>query len=130
MDRLSSYCIYTILHSDALLRQSAEGGRHSLTEHTVWKTGGQLWAEAERSGERMPIVFSGADVATGLFYWATIDDVKVNYPKRQTICSYSNLRDIRPPKQLSALQLKNGNRQLSDDYIRPYAICHTPSFLA
>jgi hypothetical protein len=130
VDRLSSYCIYTILHSDALRRQAAEGGPYSLTEHKPWKTGSELWAEAVRSGEQMPIVFSGADVATGLFYWATIDDVKVDREKRETTCSYSNLREINPPKPLSALRLKTGNRQLSDNYIRPYAICHTPSFLA
>lgn len=129
MRPLSSYCVYTILHSDELHRQAAEGGRHSLTERKVWKTGSQLWAEAERSGQRMPVVFSGADVDTGLFYWATIDDIVVNHENRQTICSYSDLREISPPRKLSQLQLREGNRQLSDDYIRPYAICKTPSFL-
>jgi hypothetical protein len=130
MDRLYSCCIYTILHSGELRRQAAEGGRHSLTERKVWKTGSHLWAEAKLSGEGMPVVFSGADVATGLFYWAVIDDITVDYEKRQTRCSYSNLREISPPMQLSALQLRSGHRQLSDDYIRPYAICQTPSFLA
>jgi hypothetical protein len=130
VDRLSTYCIYTILHSDELRRQVAVGGRHSLTERTAWKTGSHLWAEAERSGERIPIVFSGADRATGLFYWATIDDVTVEHENQQTTCSYSSLREISPPRPLSALRLRNGNRQLSDDYIRPYAICETPSFLA
>jgi hypothetical protein len=130
MDRLSRFCIYTLLHSDELRRQAAEGGRQSLTERKVWKTASQLWAEAERSGERMPVVFSGADVATGLFCWATIDDVTVDYEKRQTTCSYSNLREINPPQRLSALWLRNGNRKLPDSYIRPYAICQTPSFLA
>ena len=129
MDRLSSSCIYTMLHSDTLRRQAAEGSRGSLTEHKVWKTGSQLWVEAERSGEPMPIVFSAADVASGLFYWATIDDVRVNYEERQTTCCYPSLLEISPRRPLSALRLLNGNRQLSDDYIRPYAICHTPGFL-
>jgi len=129
MRSLSAYCIYTLLHSDELHRQAAEGGRHSLTEQKAWKTGSQLWAEAEQSGERMPIVFSGADVETGLFYWATIDDITVDYENRHTICSYSNLREITPRRKRSQLQLRDGNRKLSDDYIRSYAICKTPSFL-
>jgi hypothetical protein len=130
MDRLSSFCIYTILHSDTLRRQAADGGRGELTEHKAWKMGSQLRAEAERSGEQMPIVFADADGYIGLCYWATIDNIEVDYERRQTTCRYSNLREITPPKQLSALRLKNGNRRLSDDFIRPYAICHTPSFLA
>lgn len=48
----------------------------------------------------------------------------------QTTCSYSALRPITPPKPLSALRRRSGDRQVSDDLIRPYAICHTPSFLA
>jgi hypothetical protein len=129
MSDLSSYCIHTIRHSEELRRQADEGGGHTLTEHKNWKTGSQLWAEAERSGERMPIVFSGADVSTGLIYWATIDDITVDDETPLTTCSYSNLRAIEPAKPLSALRLRVGGRQLSDDLIRPYAICHTPSFL-
>jgi len=130
MAGLSNCCIYTMLHSNTLDRQAAEDDGHSLTEHKVWKTGHQLWVEAKRSGERMPIVFSGADRATGLFYWANIDDIQIDYEKRQTTCRYSGLREISPSRPLSALRLRSGNRQLSDSYIRPYAICLTPSFLA
>jgi hypothetical protein len=129
MRPFSAYCIYTLLHSDELRGQAAAGGRHSLTEQKAWKTGSQLWAEAERSGEQMPVVFSGADVETGLFYWATIDDITIDHENRHTICSYSNLREISPRRKRSQLQLRDGNRQMSDDYIRPYAICKTPSFL-
>ncbi len=129
MGSLSGYCIYALLHSQELTRQFAEGGCHKLIEHKVWKTGGQLWAEAGQCGERMPVVFSGADRDTGLFYWAVIDEITVDYEKRETTCSYSDLREIRPAKPLSALYLRTGNRQLSDTMIRPYAICLTPDFL-
>ena len=129
MAGLSNYCIYTMLHSNTLRVQAAKDDSHSLTERRVWKTGSLLWAEVERSGERMPIVFSGADRATGLFYWAQIDDVQIDYEKRQTTCRYSRPREITPSRPLSVLWLKNGNRPLSDNYIRPYAICLTPTFL-
>ena len=128
MSGLSSYCIHTFRHSGQLQKQEAEGGRHTLTEHKVWKAGSQLWAEAMRIGEEMPVIFSAADTDSGLIYWATIDDITVDYDKRQTTCSYSNLRPIEPQKPRSALRLRTG-RQLSDNLIRPYAICQTPCFL-
>ena len=61
----------------------------------------------------MPIVFSDADVASGLFYWTTIDDVRVDYEVRQTACWHSNLCE---------LLLRNGNRQLSGDYRRRHRL--------
>lgn len=126
---LSSYCIHTFRHSGELRREAAVGGLHELTERKRWVTGHQLWTEARRTGERMPIIFSGADVHTGLFYWAIIEEIILNGEKG-TACSYSNLREITPRRKLSELWLRKGNRQLSDDFIRPYAICRTPSFLA
>jgi hypothetical protein len=129
MDPLFSYCIHTFRHSDELRKQASADGSHTLTERKPWVTGRQLWVEAVRSGERMPVLFSGADVHTGLFYWATIDDITIDEEKRTTICSYSNLRKIEPVRRLSELRLRKGGRQLSDNLIRPYAICHTPRFL-
>lgn len=76
------------------------------------------------SRERMPILFSGADVHTGLIYWATIDDITIDHESRKTTCSYSSLRPITPPKPLSALRLRSGDRLVSDDLIRPYATHH------
>jgi hypothetical protein len=125
-----AYCIHTFRHSDDLRDQQQEGGRHTLTEGKAWTTGRQLWAEAGRAGERMPILFSGAEKHTGLIYWATIDGITIDDTTRQTTCLYSDLRAIEPPKRLSALRLRTGDRQVSDDLIRPYALCRTPGFLA
>jgi hypothetical protein len=99
-----------------------------LAERKHWVTGQQLWIEASQTGERMPIIFSGADVHTGLFYWGIIEDIILD-DEKGTDCSYSNLREITPRRKLSELRLRKGNRQLSNDFIRPYAICRTPSFL-
>jgi hypothetical protein len=129
MTRLSSYCIYTIRHSNALLMQAEQGGAHTLTERTTWTTGSQLWAEAKRSGERMPLVLSGADVETGLIYWACIDEITVDTEMASTTCCYSDLRPIVPVRPRSALRLRASGRQLSEDFIRPYALCRTPEFL-
>jgi hypothetical protein len=131
VDSLSSSCIYTLLHSRTLRDQTKEGGRHELTEHNKpWRRGSQLWAEAERAGDRMAIVFAGADdTEPGLIYWAIIDDITIDEDNRSTTCTYTNLHPIRPPKPLSALRLLKSGRQMSDNDIRPYRICQTPSFL-
>jgi hypothetical protein len=75
MASLFGYCIHTFRHSDDLQKQQKDGGSHTLTEGKAWTTGRQLWIDAERAAERMPILFSGADVHTGLIYWAAIDDI-------------------------------------------------------
>jgi hypothetical protein len=78
----------------------------------------------------MAIVFAGAhDVEPGLIYWAIIEDITINEENLSTICTYTSLRPISPPKRLSALRLVKSGRQLSDADIRPYRICQTPSFL-
>ncbi len=126
MDSLSSCCIHTFRHSDDLSEQENLGGRHTLTEGKAWRTGLHLWAEADRSGERMPILFSAADRHSGVIYWATIDDISIDDETSRTICSYSNLREVKPPKPRSILRLRTGDRPLLDDLIRPYAICIPP----
>jgi hypothetical protein len=129
MIRLSSYCIYTIRHSDALRRQAEEGGSHTLTAGKAWTTGSLLWTEAKRSAERLPLVLPGADVETGLIYWACVDEITVDAELASTTCCYSDLRPIVPAKPRSALRLRASGGQLSEDYIRPYALCRTPDFL-
>jgi len=132
MTSLSPYCIHTFRHSSDLRGQDAEGGSHRLTEGRAWITGRQLWGTAQQHEEQMPLLFSDADVDvdTGVFYWAVIDAIVLDDQTRATTCRYSSLRRITPPRKLSELRLRNGDRPVSEDLIRPYAICHTPSFLA
>jgi hypothetical protein len=129
MSDLSGYCIYTMRHSSVLDAQANANGPHTLTEHKIWKTGHLLWTEAKRSGERMALLLSGAEADTGIIYWAYIDDITID-DLTGTTCTYSDLRPVTPRRKLSSLRLRSTGRPLSDDYIRPYAICRTPSFLA
>jgi hypothetical protein len=127
MSHLASYCIHTFRHSADLAVQASIGGAHELVEHKRWVTGCKLWAEAEKSDLQMPILFSAAEEHTDIIYWAIIDSVVVD--ENKTTCLYSDLRKIAPARQRSEIQLRAGNRPLSDNLIRPYAICWTPHFL-
>ena len=130
MSNLSSFCIYTMRHSAKLDAQAKTSGAYVLTEGKAWTTGHLLWDQARRSGELMPLIFSGAEDDTGLIYSATIDDITIDEEDRTTTCTYSNLKPITPARPKSSLRLRSTGRPLSEDFIRPYAICHAPAFLA
>jgi len=130
MSNLSPFCVYTMRHSAELDAQTKIRGPHVLRERKPWKTGHQLWDQARRAGEVMPIVFSGAEDDTGLIYWATIEEVQIDEANRATTCTYSGLRPIIPARPISSLRLRTGDRPLSEEFIRPYAICRTPAFIA
>lgn len=76
---------------------------------------------------QMPLIFSSAEAATGLIYWALV--VEIDVDDGTTTCRYSELRPIEPPGPLPALRLRSSGLSMSDNYIRPYAICHTPTFI-
>ena len=130
MSNLSRFCVYTMRHSAELDAQTKISGPHVLRERKAWTTGHQLWDQARRAGEMMPVVFSGAEDDTGLIYWPTIEDIRIDEATRATTCTYFGLKPINPARPKSSLRLKTGDRPLSEDFIRPYAICHTPAFLA
>ena len=127
MSNLARYCIHTFRHSADLAAQASVDRTHELIEHKRWVTGCRLWAEAKEANDQMPILFSAAEKHTGVIYWAIIDSVVVDEDK--TTCRYFGLRRIAPARQRSEVQLRAGNRPLSDNLIRPYAICWTPRFL-
>ncbi len=84
---------------------------------------------SSRTGaSRSPL--SGAEKNTGLIYWATIDDITIDEESRTTACTYSDLRSIVPYKPKSSLRLRSTGQPISEDFIRPYAVCRTPAFLA
>ena len=78
----------------------------------------------------MPVIFSAAEQEARLIYWATIDDITIDEDDRTTTCTYTNLKPITPSRPLSSLRMRSTRQPLSEDFIRPYAICYTPAFLA
>jgi hypothetical protein len=130
LTNLSSFCIYTMRHSAKLDVRAGTSEGDVFTERRAWRTGQLLWTKACRSGELMPVIFSAAEQDARLIYWATIDDITIDEDDRTTTCAYSNLKLITPARPLSSLRLRSTGRPLSEDFIRPYALCYTPAFLA
>jgi hypothetical protein len=126
---ISPYCIYTIRHTEILNDCFKSGGTGEFTEGTKWVTGRRLFLDAQRDETRMPVIFAAADVGGGLLYYAWLKDVKVSDEDSTTTYKFTGLKRItnKPPK--NSLKLMNTNRPLSNDFIRPYALCHTPPFI-
>ena len=120
--------IYTIRHRDALASDFGSGAQGVLQERKRWVTGERLLSEARRTGETLPLILADAADSTPLLYWAVVEDITYDEDAGVTTCRYANMRRVEGDRPLSALTLRNG-RSLSDDYIRPYAICKTPHFI-
>jgi hypothetical protein len=105
-------------------------GKGKAEEKKIWREGERLYSEAQKMGERMPIVFSAADVDSGLIYYAMLEDVEIDSDDATTKYQFVELKIIENPLPRRTLKLKSSGRQMSDKNIRPYAICHTPSFIS
>lgn len=126
---LSPFCVYTIRHQKDLDEAYRAGGSGGFTENKVWKTGHRLYLETQRDGQRMPVIFACAAETDKLLYYATLSDLTIDEANSTTSYRFTDLEPIKGDLPLSTLKLKSTNRPLSDNYIRPYAVCHTPSFI-
>jgi hypothetical protein len=123
-------CVYTIRHFSAL-RNVERIGHGSFTESKTWRGGKAILAKAQATGTWMPIFFAAADRDGGLLYVACLDRVefkRTNVP--YTEYHFSQVRRLGgPAPPLSSLRLLETGEPLSRDFIRPYALCHTPLHL-
>jgi hypothetical protein len=128
-ENLSRFCIYTILHTETLNKIFRDGGDGKAKENTKWKEGQRLFLEAQKNDLQMPIVFAAADVEGGLLYSAILMDVQVDEEESSTTYKFTRMKPLADKPSRSLLILKSSSKALSEDYIRPYAICYTPSFI-
>ncbi|MCD4843208.1 MAG: hypothetical protein K8R25_01850 [Methanosarcinales archaeon] len=126
---LSNYCIYTMRNSEELNYLFNSDRKGTFYENQLWKTGKVLFDDAHTQGLTMPILFSAADTNSGLIYYGTLTSIILFEIENKTKYYFENLTKITIPKPLSSLYLKSSKNPLSDSYIRPYAICLTPSYL-
>ena len=127
----SQFCVYTIVRTQKLDDVYNRGGSGGFTENKVWAFGSKLVIDAKKKGMRVPIIFGAAedDSPKGLIYHAVLESVETDSSASTTEYKFSGLKPIDGIVPLSSLKLKSKNQPLSNDYIRPYAICYTPSFI-
>ena len=78
----------------------------------------------------MSVIFASADVTDKLIYYAMLRDVQIDKAGYTTEHRFTDLTPIDGDYPLGSLKVSSPNRPLSGNCIRPYAICHTPSFIS
>ena len=130
MEDFSKHAIYTMRHSSELGYIHTSGGSGTFVERKSWRTGLDLFRQAQSAGLSMPVIFSAAEEDSGLIYYARLTAVELDEDRGTTSYSFADLLKIEPARPKSALKLISTGNNLSDDYIRPYAVCETPVDLA
>jgi hypothetical protein len=124
----SDTCIYTIVSAKTLAEASVCGDAATFTEKKTWVTGYALWQKAVAVNLRMPIVFADAADCSRLLYWGLLTHVEVDngVSTKYTVDRVRKLPGSHSPQELT---LRSTGKKIALGFIRPYAICVTPSFL-
>jgi hypothetical protein len=91
---LSPFCVYTIRHQKDLDEAYRAGGTSRFKENKAWKTGHRLFLEAQRNGQRMPVIFASADVTDKLRYYAVLSDFELDEVNFTTSYQFTDLQRI------------------------------------
>jgi hypothetical protein len=124
---LFEFSIYTIAHRDKLAKAASRSGATKFSEARAWKTGYDLWGKAKAAGAVMPVVFADAADCSRLLYWGVLTNIVIE--DNTTQYSVKQMRKLKGRHSPQELLLKSG-KAIAPKFIKPYAICRTPSFLA
>jgi hypothetical protein len=126
------YSIYSMRHSSTLKEAAERGGTSDFDEGRRWVLGRKLLLAARDAEEALPIIFASAEITDRLLYWGIVTGIwtaEDEETRPGTRYSVARLRRVPGELPLSYLRLRSSGKQLSANFIRPYAICHTPDFI-
>jgi hypothetical protein len=134
---LASSCVYTIRRTQALERCLATDRSGSFVEKKSWTRASSLHTEAVLRGERVPIVFAPAEDSPdwGVNFCAIIADIEIDQGDTAvgkgptTSYRFVELTRVHPVRPINELRKLSDGKPLSPDFIRPYALCQTPSYV-
>jgi hypothetical protein len=125
--QLFEFSIYTIVHPDKLAKAASRKRSVSFLEEKAWKTGYLLWIKSKAAGTEMSVVFGDATDCSRLLFWGILTGVAIE--DKTTRYSVKQMRKIKGRHSPQELLLKSTGKNVAPNFIRPYAICRTPSFL-
>ena len=124
---LSDECIYTIVSAKNLAKAEARASATSFTEKKTWITGYSLWKKAVAESFQMPVLFADAADCSRLRYWGVLTEIQLEgIGTKYTVDRVRKLNGRHSPQEL---MLRSTRKTIAAGFIRPYAICLTPSFL-
>ena len=124
---LSAFCIYTIKHDRDLDTAAARGKAGWFREGKPWRTGQRLLREAKADKVSLPVLLAYATDCGTLRYWGVLTKVVID--DKGTRYWFDKLRRIPGRRRTQELTLRSSRKKIAPHFIRPYAICETPTFL-
>jgi hypothetical protein len=124
---LAEHSIYTIVSLKKIEKAAAKGGPSLFTEKKPWVSGFMLWKKAWDESIGMPVIFSAAEDCSQLIYWGIL--TKVRHVAAGTEYIVDQITKIKGKHTPLELVLKSTRKNIAPGFIRPYAICMTPSFI-
>jgi hypothetical protein len=125
---LSEFCVYTIVDGKRLRLLAKQPTAHTFPERKRWVTAERLWQRATSIAEVMPVLFADATQCDRLLFWGILTDVQVSDAGTQY--TVDRLRKIVGNHSPQELVLRESGKQIAAHFIKPYALCRTPSFVA
>lgn len=127
VDGLYRFCVYTIASRDHLDAAAAKDSPFANTEGRRWVAAEDYLEKSKSEGVRVPIVLGNAQDCSELLYWGLLTGVELQPSStRYTVDRLRPLRAGHAPQEL--VRAKN-DEHIAPGFIRPYVLCHTPSFL-
>jgi hypothetical protein len=124
---ISEFCVYTIAHRAVLNGVASTGRAHTFPERKPWVTGHTLWQRAGTAGLAMPVLFADATDCSRLLFWGVLSNVRLQ--GNSTRFSVDRLRALPGRHSPQELVLRRTGKKIAPNFIRPYAICRTPTFV-
>lgn len=124
--RLFRYAVYTTL-AGTRFKQALDAGSLTFNEGKRWTTAAHIFEEARAQNLRVALLVSdGAYDCSNLVGWALLDRVELSGHGTQVRASV--LRPLQRHRTQDLL-LRDSGQAIAPDFIRPYALIHTPGFL-
>lgn len=125
--QLKEVCIYTTKKKSDLIRDIEDGGKGSYHIKTKMVTAVALLARCKQRGLPLPVIISDAACCINLVAYGMMTSIVVS--ENGTEYGFENLQKIQGKHKLSELRLISTGNNISEDFIRPYAICYQPDFI-
>ena len=126
-DQLKDVCIYTTKKKTDLISAIQGGGKGTYSIKTRMVRAVSLLERCKSRGLALPVIISDAAICMNLVAHGLLTSIIVG--EDGTNYSFENLTRIQGDHKLSELRLIATGKNISKDFIRPYAICYRPLFI-
>lgn len=126
-DQLKDVCIYTTKKKEDLIRDIKGGGKGLYQIKTKMITAVSLLERCKQRGLPLPVIISDANCCINLIAHGVLTSILVG--EDGTEYGFENLQPIHGNHKISELKLISTGDNISENFIRTYAICYQPDFI-